>query len=255
MQNLKLDPPQMKGNEASVIASVAKAFSGAWRPGENSPDAYSPDAYLTIGSRVIAVEISTLTQYVTDDRGTRSRFTDDKLAFNLANELNAELHELVPFGDTIFLVLTSPISEPRKTKTALAKWLREKLTDAYAFAIDTKTEINGNVITISRKHNRRPQHKRISGIVSHRRSNADPISNADLLRNARYILEDRIIVKAKKCAGFVGRSPLWLALFNDYSLIDVTAYKSALSFISAAHPFEKILLVNGNCTLEPIFEL
>ncbi|MGH7744788.1 MAG: hypothetical protein ACREQ5_08240, partial [Candidatus Dormibacteria bacterium] len=77
MQTFKRELPKLKGNEEFVIASLAKAYSGTWRPGENPQK--PPDAYLTIGSREIAVEISTLTQYITDDLGTRSRFTDDKL--------------------------------------------------------------------------------------------------------------------------------------------------------------------------------
>jgi len=70
----------LRGVEAFVIAAVAKNFGGIWTPGENPPD-----AYLSVGSRVIAVEISTLTQHVTDDRGTRSRFSDEKTANPDAN--------------------------------------------------------------------------------------------------------------------------------------------------------------------------
>ena len=46
---------KLRDDEEFVITSVAKEFSGTWRPGENPPD-----AYLSIGTREIAVEISTL---------------------------------------------------------------------------------------------------------------------------------------------------------------------------------------------------
>jgi len=58
----------MREDEKFVIESVARAYSGDWKPGADPPD-----AYLTIADRTIAVEISTLTQHVTDDRGTRPR--------------------------------------------------------------------------------------------------------------------------------------------------------------------------------------
>jgi hypothetical protein len=56
----------LRDDEAFAITSIARAFSGTWRPGENPPD-----AYLLLGAEIIAVEISTLTQHVTDDKGTR----------------------------------------------------------------------------------------------------------------------------------------------------------------------------------------
>jgi hypothetical protein len=49
-------------------------------------------------------------------------------------------------------------------------------------------------------------------------------------------------------------APLFVALFNDYWLADAHAYKYALSFLSPAHSFEKILVVNGDGTVDSIFE-
>jgi hypothetical protein len=57
----------MKGSERFVIDTVAAEFSGSPRSREDPPD-----ANLTIGDREIAVEISTLTQYVTDKRGPQT---------------------------------------------------------------------------------------------------------------------------------------------------------------------------------------
>src|SRR5262245_32395384 len=63
---------EMKNSEKFVMRSVAIAYSGDWKPGADPPD-----AYLTIADRTFAVEVSTLTQHVTDDRGTRPRPRDD----------------------------------------------------------------------------------------------------------------------------------------------------------------------------------
>jgi hypothetical protein len=70
----------LRRDELFVVSSVARVFSATWRHGDNPPD-----AYLTIGIKETAVEISTLTQYITDDRGTRPRITDDATAVSLVN--------------------------------------------------------------------------------------------------------------------------------------------------------------------------
>jgi hypothetical protein len=63
---------QLREDEQFVIASIARGLCATWRPGENPPD-----AYLTLNTGTVAVEISTLTQHVTDDKGTRPRLSDD----------------------------------------------------------------------------------------------------------------------------------------------------------------------------------
>jgi hypothetical protein len=64
--------PGLRSDAEFVIKAVARGLSGSWIPGENRAD-----AYLTLGADTIPVEISTLTQRVTDDCGTRSRLSDD----------------------------------------------------------------------------------------------------------------------------------------------------------------------------------
>jgi hypothetical protein len=231
---------KLRDDEEFVITSLSKEFGGTSRVGENPPD-----AYLQIGAREIAVEISTLTQHITDDRGTRSRLDDDIPAIKLSNELDAELLGLLPDGQSVSLILSTPILKFRQTKTALAKHLREKLPDLQAFATETEIEINGNVIKVQRHDGHSA--KKIWGVVPNRHS------KPDILANARNILEDRISVKARKCAEFIGKKPLWLALLNDYWLSDAGTYKCALSSFSPRHPFEKIILVSGDGTVELLF--
>jgi hypothetical protein len=103
--------PQLREDEKFVIDSIAVAYSGTWRTGEDPPD-----AYLLLGAETIAIEISTLTQYVTDGKGTRSRLSDDLATAAFVKALNEELKHLIPDGCTIGLVLSSPILQHRKTK-------------------------------------------------------------------------------------------------------------------------------------------
>ena len=76
-------PNQLKPNELFVIHALADHLNGTWSAGEDPPD-----AYLTIGAETVAVEISTLTQHVVNERGgTKARLSEDSTALWLANEL------------------------------------------------------------------------------------------------------------------------------------------------------------------------
>jgi hypothetical protein len=233
----------LREDEEFVIASIASSLSGSWRPGENPPD-----AYLTLGAATVAVEISTLTQYVTDDKGTRSRLSDDIPTAAFADSLNDELQHLIPDGYTIGLVLSSPIFEHRKTKAQLAQIIRGHIADLQSLQIEHKIQINGNAITVFLEHHGETQLKKVSAIFMNRSS------SPDILSNATKILEDRIVTKTKKCLHLLSRSPMWLALFNDYWLTDADTYRSALSRLTLQHPFQKILLVNGDGSVHNLYE-
>jgi hypothetical protein len=135
---------ELREDEQFVMTSIARNLSATWRPGENPPD-----AYLTFDAGTVAVEITTLTQYVTDDRGTRPRLSDDSATAGLANALDDELGHLVPDGYTIGLVLSSPILESGKP-TRLAQIIRAHIADFRSLESDQTTiQINGNCIAIS----------------------------------------------------------------------------------------------------------
>jgi hypothetical protein len=233
---------RLREDEEFVIASLATAFSGISRPGENPPD-----AYLVLGANTVAVEISTLTQYVTDGKGTRPRLSDDIATTAFANALNEELKSLIPDGYTIGLVLSSPILNLRKTKAKLAQILRTQIADLASLETDRKIQINCNNITIYLNHHGEAHFKKVSAAFSNRSS------NPDILSNVTQILEDRIATKAKKCDHLRTRAPIWLALLNDYWLTDADTYRYAISRLSLEHPFEKILLVNGDRSVNPLY--
>jgi len=231
----------LRDDEEFVIRAVARKFSGTWEPGENPPD-----AYLTIGANAIAVEITTLTQYVTDDRGTRPRASDDAPTGDLASYLNVELHNLIPERYSISLVLSTPIFNVRKTKTDLVKFLRR--CDIQSFASAKEIQIQGNTIKISLRCHEETQTTKV-WIAANNRS-----SNPDILSNAIDILEDRIVTKARTCSTLVGKQPLWLALLNDYFLAEASDYETALLCISASHPFDIILLISRDGQVDALFE-
>jgi hypothetical protein len=207
-----------------------------------------PDAYLTFNAKTIAVEITTLTQYVTDELGTRPRASDDAPIDRLVDCLNAKLHDLIPARYSIGLVLSTPILKLRKTTADLAECLRNRLLDIPSFERDREIEIHGNIVKISLHGHEEIRSQKVWAMAANRHS------NANILLNAIQILEDRISAKAKKCAALVGKQPLWLALLNDYWLADSGTYEHALSCISTVHPFDKILLIHRNRAVYRLFE-
>jgi hypothetical protein len=233
----------LREDEQFVIAAIARSLSATWRPGENPPD-----AYLNLDTGTVAVEITTLTQHVTDDRGTRPRLSDDTATAKFADALNDELNHLIPEGYTIGLVLSSPILEHRKTRAQLALIIRGHIADLQSLRTDRKLQINGNAITISLTHHEDTQYKKVSAVFMNRSS------SANILSNAMDILEDRIATKTRKCAHLLGCGPIWLALLNDYWLTDADTYKLALSRLKLQHPFQKILLVNGDGSVHSLHD-
>jgi len=231
---------RMRKDEMFVAEAVASWCRGTYRPGENPPD-----AYVTMHAETVALEVSTLTQYVTDDRGTRPRLSDDGPALTLADELDSELTTDIPDGHLIVLTLTSPILKLRKTKAALGARIRKYLNDPEPW--ERSVQINGNLIGIALSKYESPTRK-VFGIVQHRGA------GEHILTNAWKILEDRIKVKGKKCERLRHGLHIWLALLNDYWLSDLHTYRLALSQIDLAHPFAKILLVGGNGSVDALYE-
>jgi hypothetical protein len=232
----------MHQEERFVIESVATAYSGDWKPGADPPD-----AFLMIADRTIAVEISTLTQHVTDDQGTRSRLCDDIPATRLAKQLDAELKTTVPHGKFVTLALSSPILELRKTKAKLTNEITSLLSGNAELSC-RKVSICGNDIEICLSKSPESGGKKIGAVIRNRPS------DRNILRNAWYLLEDRIKAKAEKCGHLNFSGSIWLALLNHYFHADADEYRDALKSISVEHPFEKILLVSGDGSVDTLFD-
>jgi hypothetical protein len=236
-------PRKLPHDEEFAIDAVARTYAGAWAAGEDPPD-----AYLTLSGERIAVEVSTLTQHVTDDRGTRPRLSDDTAAVALAEDLNRILQPAILDGTSVVLTLRTPIHKVRRTQAAVETEIRAYMARASDAPADKTIEINGNVIGLSYSRHGDMRFKKVSAAILHRSS------SPDILSNARGILEDRIAVKARKCAPVARRGPVWLALLNDYWLSDAATYRQAFASLAVAHPFSKILLVSGDGSVVPLYE-
>jgi hypothetical protein len=233
----------LRDDEEFVIGAVAGVFSGNWKPGEDPPD-----AYLSFDSETVAVEISTLSQHVTDDAGAAEpRLSQDATALALVDELNKELGAKIPQGCAVHLVLKSPINAKRKLKPQLA----EKILDLFqSIELPRIVEYRAfdNAIKIQIESSNRDWGDKVVGIVMNQNA------SADILANARFILDDRIKVKNKKCEGLNWDGRLWLALFNDYWLAGADTYRQAIGVSTVPHRFDRILVVSGNATVESLYE-
>ena len=107
---------KLRKQEQAAIEVVARHFSATWEKGDGD----SPDAYVTIAGKRIAVEVTAIKQRIAE-RGdlTKPRLRFDRVALGLVGGLQAALSEFVPDGQTVILTITAPIRLPSKTAAAL----------------------------------------------------------------------------------------------------------------------------------------
>jgi hypothetical protein len=235
---------KIRPDEQFCIEAVVASVGGQWSEGEDPPD-----AYLNMGNKRIALEISILTQYVMDQNaGCKPRLSEDTTAIRLCNELNHDLKNDIPKNRTVLLILSAPINSARKLKPKLSAEIMALVGSAASYDVTVTREIMGNKITIHLILDGRPSGKKIVGVVQNEKS------SADILANATSILADRIDVKTQKCKSLQSGDPLWLVLFNDYWLADIDTYRQAMSKLSFDHPFEKILIISGDKSVEILDE-
>ena len=223
----------LREDEKFVIEALCATYGGTWRVGEDPPD-----AYISLDGQETAVEISILTEHVIDKSGkVVPRLSQDSGVIGLCDELAEEFKNLIPSGVYILLTISAPLNKIRKTKAYLIHEIK-KIVQRNT-ATERVVEIYKNRVKIQLISGDRLSGKKVVGIVPNQNS------NADILVNARYILNERLNEKTKKCSKIVHR-PLWLALFNDYWLAGPDTYKLAMKNLSITHPFDKICLVLGN---------
>jgi hypothetical protein len=229
----------MREDEKFVMDSVARWCSGTWRCGEDPPD-----AYLKMGDREVAVEISRLMESRNDGRGgTVSRASDVVPAARLVDELKEQLRDEIPEGRGVILELKSPFLNKRAVLGPLKARIRDLLLCPSAQRV--QETFSGNEVEISICDD---EAKNIQALIV---PSALPLS--DILTAALSILEERIAVKAETCRARKFNHPIWLALRNGYPLADVETYRRAMSMCSVNHAFEKILLISRDGFVDELF--
>jgi len=198
-----------------------------------------PDIYLTINNKKIAVEITRLTPISFNQNGvTQNRYTQDCFADNLIKEFDSKLKDRIPLGIDISLTFSVPVTNPRKYKKILFKYLTKKLEEGVTVGEVAEVELSGSKVRVSFIPHMDQSLKKIVGIIENKGS------NPDVLKNAKVILEERILDKVEKCERIQSQGLKWLALFNDYWPANYNTYARALSNISVKHDFESIFIIS-----------
>jgi len=126
--------------ERAALEVVARRFSATWE----EADGDSPDAYITVAGKRIAVEVTAIKPRIVE-HGERPmpRLRFDRVALELVRDLRAALAELVPDGEAVILTVTAPIRLPSKTAAALESRIRDRLARRSA-RVEIKDMIHGN---------------------------------------------------------------------------------------------------------------
>ena len=132
---------ELRKQEQAAIEAVARHFSATWEKGGED----SPDAYVTIAGKRIAVEVTAIKRRIADLTKPRLRF--DRVALRLVGGLQAALSEFVPDGEAVVLTITAPIRLPSKTAAALESKIRDCLARRSA-QVEVKDTIYGNQIRV-----------------------------------------------------------------------------------------------------------
>ena len=129
-------------DEQFVIESLSSSLGGSWHPGENPPD-----AYLRQSNVEVAIEISTLTQYVAgNSRTLKPRLSQDRGVLHICDELNEELGGLIRSDLYVILTLHAPVDKLRKFKSIL----KDKITEIVNVGVFEKVslDISGNSVKV-----------------------------------------------------------------------------------------------------------
>ena len=221
----------MRNDEIYAMKVLADHFKGDFEDGENPPD-----GYLSYNNRKVAVEISRITQSVTDLNGTiRPRLSDDQAAINLCKEIEKELQNDFPENRYVWIEITTPIYKVRRIKKELKEKIRELISKGTGYFI---LKSYGNCIKC-RYRESDDYKKNLQYDISNKNS------SDDLHQNANDILKERLENKAKKF-NENKNCPVWLVLIDDYlcKFDERELYKQIYKEIDIKHPFEKIFIIS-----------
>lgn len=197
-----------------------------------------PDLYLKLhDGTCVAVEVTRLTQpTVNADGSCGNRTSHDYFGLQLIEELNVEFGPKIPDTVSLVVVLHLPASNGRSFKRDVRAFIEGVLRDPVP-GTDVERLIEGAKVSVTVIHESHVS-KKIRGLIANRNS------SADILRNARHTLEDRIRVKNSICCRLPTGRQVWLALLNDYWLADADTYRMAMSQVRFPHSFERIFIVS-----------
>lgn len=228
----------MKKRERAAIESVAKHFSAVAEKGEGPRD-----AYIVIGRKRIAVEVTSLKLRTPNHAKFRLRF--DKVVFEVIGRLRAALGDMVPNGRTVIVTITAPIRLASKTTAALEDAIRSSLARKSTSA-DIKADMYGNQIQVRIVKSGTMQIPKVVGLVHNPHPNPDA-----LLDTTQALIQSVGAVAATSAASTKER---WLIVAAENSSSHIKTYREIYAQLAVPTDFKKILMVSAEGQVEALAE-
>jgi hypothetical protein len=223
----------MKKQERAAVEDVAKHLSATWEEGDGSPK-----AWLVIGRKRIAVEVTTIEQRRAAAAITiKPRLRFDKTALGLVERLRMGLDDSVPDGRTVMVTVTAPIRQDSKTSVVLEQTIRATLA-ARPPRRDIKIAIHGNQVRVRVVKSRSAQTPKLIGFVH----NPDPGADLVLLDSAEALLDCIVATK------YPGAS--WLVIANEHSFLPAEIWRRISAQLSLLAGFKAVLMVFSEGRIE-----
>jgi hypothetical protein len=228
----------MRREEAFVCSALVTFLRGpSVASGTDGDD--PPDIYLTLGGSRVSVEVTRLSQFTIEPEGTLgNRATQDSFGIRLIEDLNTKLGPLLPKNVSLLIGGHIPVPNASRCRQEVTEWVTQVAASPNPGTKDERN-IDGSSVSVS-VIPEQPSGKKIVGFVVNKHS------SADILLNARFVLEERIRTKSRLCEGLARLGPIWLALFNDYWLADADTCAAAYRQLKISHCFERLFLISDN---------
>lgn len=224
----------LKKQEQAAIEAIVRQFSATLEKGNDSPD-----VYITVAGKRIAVDITTLKQRgAAQGNVAKPRLRFDRVATGVIKRLQAALGETVPDGITMLLTITAPIRMPSKTAAALEDKIRTLLGRGSA-GREEKDTINGNRVRILCLRNETTRAPKVIGFVHNPES--DPLL---LFNMTRELLELISAEAGRRATTLAGERWLVAICARDSSYAEV--YRYIYSQLTAGTIYKKTVMVFGD---------
>jgi hypothetical protein len=228
----------MRREEAFVCRALVEFLGGPSVASASDGDD-PPDIYLTLGGSRIGMEVTRLSQFTLEPDGTLgNRATQDSFGIRLIEDLDTKLGPLLPQNVSLLIGVQVPVLRAAPFRKEVTEWVTQLVASPSLVSKDERN-IHGSNVSVS-VIAERPSGKKIVGFVLNKHS------SADILLNARLVLEERIQTKSTLCEPLARMGPIWLAVLNDYWLADADTYAAACRQLKISHCFERLFLVSDN---------
>ena len=231
----------LRKDERAAIEALARRFAASWEAGGGSPD-----GYLTIAGKRIAVEVTVIRRRRAERVSlVKPRLRFDKVVLRLIGGLQAALREAVPDGRAVMLTVTAPIRLPGKTAAALEARIHAGLTRRPA-KIETAETIHGNRVRVRIVKDVSAKASKVIGFVH------NPETDAEVLLNLTQSLLEEIGAAEGKPVPKRFTGERWLVIADEGGFSQIEIYRQIHEQLSLPTGFEKILMVLAGGRVESL---